>query len=100
MVAPRCASIGALELERWKPSLTLHLFPPAVKGRLRPTVGAGSSGDGTDAALRRGSSSFAFGVEDDGEAWDRSETRTGGRPLRRITKVARLYGVSPVAYPA
>lgn len=42
-------------------------------------------------------SSFAFSVEEDGEEWDSSGTREGRLPLRTITKVSRLYDVSPVA---
>lgn len=45
-------------------------------------------------------SSFAFTVEDDGEEWDDSEVKSGKLPLRKIMRVAELYDVSPVTYPA
>jgi HK97 family phage prohead protease len=54
-------------------------------------------------SLKRGDvdqSSFAFTVGKDGQKWE--ETREGDsvKVLRTITKVARLYDVSPVTYPA
>jgi HK97 family phage prohead protease len=53
-------------------------------------------------SLRRGDidqSSFSFTVEED--SWQQPD-QAAGRPLakRTITKVARLYDVSPVTYPA
>jgi hypothetical protein len=42
-------------------------------------------------------SSFGFSLELDGEEWSRGE---GGMKVRTITKVKRLYDVSPVTYPA
>jgi uncharacterized protein len=50
-------------------------------------------------ALARGDvdqSSFAFSIADGGEEWSERE----GITVRTITKVARLYDVSPVTYPA
>jgi phage head maturation protease len=45
-------------------------------------------------------SSFAFGLDsDDDQKWDYAGTRNGQLPLRTIVR-ARLYDVSPVAYPA
>lgn len=41
--------------------------------------------------------SFAFTVSADGESWQRDGT---GPWVRTVTKVARLYDVSPVTYPA
>lgn len=41
--------------------------------------------------------SFAFTVDPEGETWTRDGT---GPWIRTITKVARLYDVSPVTYPA
>lgn len=55
-------------------------------------------------ALKRGDidqSSFSFTVNEDGQKW--AETKDGDGPTittRTITKVARLYDVSPVTYPA
>lgn len=55
-------------------------------------------------SLKRGDvdqSSFSFTVGKDGEVWN--ETREGDGPTvttRTITKVTRLYDVSPVTYPA
>jgi HK97 family phage prohead protease len=54
-------------------------------------------------SIKRGDvdqSSFAFTVGMDGEKW--TEETKDGKPfaLRTITKVARLYDVSPVTYPA
>jgi HK97 family phage prohead protease len=55
-------------------------------------------------SLRRGDidqSSFSFSVQKDGQRWE--ETKDGdGRTLikRTITKIARLFDVSPVTYPA
>jgi hypothetical protein len=55
-------------------------------------------------SLRRGDidqSSFSFTVEKDGEAWESRQEKDG--PVihtRTISKVARLYDVSPVTYPA
>lgn len=55
-------------------------------------------------SLKRGDvdqSSFSFTVASDGQIWE--ETKTGDGPtviLRTITKVKRLYDVSPVTYPA
>jgi len=46
-------------------------------------------------------SSFSFTVSDDGQKWE--ESREGDGPTlakRTITKVARLFDVSPVTYPA
>lgn len=45
-------------------------------------------------------SSFAFSLTKDGQKWE--ETREGDKSvvLRTISKVARLYDVSPVTYPA
>ncbi len=42
-------------------------------------------------------SSFGFSLELDGEEWSRGE---GGMKVRTITKVKRLYDVSPVPSPA
>ena len=42
-------------------------------------------------------SSFAFTIPDGGDVW---EKRDDGRAIRTITRVARLYDVSPVTYPA
>jgi len=54
-------------------------------------------------SLQRGDvdqSSFAFTVSREGQKWE-EETRDGVTPARRtITKVSRLYDVSPVTYPA
>lgn len=54
-------------------------------------------------SLQRGDvdqSSFAFTVSRDGQKWE-EETRDGITTARRtITKVSRLYDVSPVTYPA
>lgn len=50
-------------------------------------------------AMSRGDvdqSSFAFSVQREGQKWDESS----GQTVRTITKVARLYDVSPVTYPA
>lgn len=41
-------------------------------------------------------SSFSFTVAEDGEEWSVEE----GRSVRRITKIAELYDVGPVTYPA
>ena len=55
-------------------------------------------------SLKRGDvdqSSFSFTVNKDGQKWE--ETRDGEGPqvfTRTITKVSRLYDVSPVTYPA
>jgi len=55
-------------------------------------------------SLKRGDvdqSSFSFTVSKDGQKWE--ETRQGEGPYiatRTISKVARLYDVSPVTYPA
>lgn len=55
-------------------------------------------------SLRRGDidqSSFSFTVSADGQTWE--EKQEGDGPIiakRTITKVARLYDVSPVTYPA
>lgn len=55
-------------------------------------------------SLRRGDidqSSFGFTVAKDGQKWE--ETREGDGPTfikRTITKIARLFDVSPVTYPA
>lgn len=43
-------------------------------------------------------SSFAFQVAE--EQWDESEVKAGKLPLRKIIRVAPLYDVSPVTYPA
>jgi len=58
-------------------------------------------------ALRRGDivqSSFGFTIESEGgEDWvylDEEEAAGGVRARRTITKIARLYDVSPVTYPA
>jgi len=54
-------------------------------------------------SLQRGDvdqSSFAFTVSREGQKWE-EETRDGVTTARRtITKVSRLYDVSPVTYPA
>jgi HK97 family phage prohead protease len=42
-------------------------------------------------------SSFGFSLELDGEEWSRGDN---GMKVRTITKVKRLYDVSPVTYPA
>ena len=55
---------------------------------------------GVAARVDRGdvhTSSFAFSVGEDGDEWDDSGVKAGLLPLRRITKVSRLYDVSPVA---
>lgn len=65
-----------------------------------------ATGCGTDLqeSMKRGDvdqSSFAFTVTKDGQNW--SEERKGDGPVvavRTIKKVARLYDVSPVTYPA
>ncbi len=55
-------------------------------------------------SLKRGDidqSSFSFTVEKDGESWESKQEGDG--PMihtRTISKVARLYDVSPVTYPA
>lgn len=52
------------------------------------------------APLQRGDitqSSFAFRIAHDGEHWYENEE---GIIIREITKIARLYDVSPVTYPA
>lgn len=51
-------------------------------------------------AVRRGdvnASSFSFVVADDGETWTRDAR---GRAIRTITRVARLFDVGPVTFPA
>lgn len=42
-------------------------------------------------------SSFGFTIASDGEYW---EVRDGEMPIRHITRVQKLYDVSPVTYPA
>ena len=42
-------------------------------------------------------SSFAFTISEGGDNW---ETRTDGPDIRTISKIKRLYDVSPVTYPA
>lgn len=42
-------------------------------------------------------SSFGFTIASDGEYW---EVRDGEIPIRHITRVEKLYDVSPVTYPA
>ena len=42
------------------------------------------------------SSSFAFSIAPDGDKWE----RRGGKDYRTITKIAKLYDVSPVYCPA
>lgn len=55
-------------------------------------------------SIRRGDidqSSFSFTVDPDGQTWE--ESREGDGPViakRTISKVARLYDVSPVTFPA
>lgn len=44
-----------------------------------------------------GESSFAFNIAADGSSWSYPEDDV---PLRTITKISRLYDVSPVTYPA
>ena len=50
-------------------------------------------------SMKRGDvtqSSFAFSIPDDGDKWEKD----GDSWIRTITKVKRLYDVSPVTYPA
>jgi len=50
--------------------------------------------------MRRGDvtqSSFGFTIAKDGEYW---EERSGEMPIRHITRIEKLYDVSPVTYPA
>lgn len=52
-------------------------------------------------SIRRGDvsqSSFAFSVASGGDSWD-EDTETGA-VIRTVSKVGRLYDVSPVTYPA
>jgi HK97 family phage prohead protease len=55
-------------------------------------------------SLKRGDvdqSSFSFTVEKDGEKWESNQSGDGPVVYKRtINKVARLYDVSPVTYPA
>lgn len=55
-------------------------------------------------SLRRGDidqSSFSFTVSKDGQSWVESRDENGATVYERtITKVSRLYDVSPVTYPA
>jgi HK97 family phage prohead protease len=55
-------------------------------------------------SLKRGDidqSSFSFTVDKDGESWESKQEGDGPVVhVRTITKVARLYDVSPVTYPA
>lgn len=55
-------------------------------------------------SLRRGDidqSSFSFSVDKDGQKWTETQDGEGPRIINRtITKVSRLYDVSPVTYPA
>ena len=55
-------------------------------------------------SLQRGDidqSSFSFSVSEDGQSWVESKDGDGPTVLTRtITKVSRLYDVSPVTYPA
>lgn len=57
------------------------------------------------APIRRGDireQSFGFTIAKDGDSWEGLETegRNGQMPTRTITKVARLFDVSPVTFPA
>jgi len=46
-------------------------------------------------------SSFSFKIADDGEIWEERKNEEGQSVLKRtITKVSRLFDVSPVTYPA
>jgi HK97 family phage prohead protease len=55
-------------------------------------------------SLKRGDvdqSSFSFTVSRDGEKWEQETAEDGVETIKRtITKVSRLYDVSPVTYPA
>jgi len=55
-------------------------------------------------SIRRGDidqSSFSFTVEKDGQQWEEKQEGDGPIVMKRtITKVSRLYDVSPVTYPA
>ncbi|MCB1105948.1 MAG: HK97 family phage prohead protease [Cephaloticoccus sp.] len=54
-------------------------------------------------AMKRGDvdqSSFAFSVARDGQAWEDSKDGEKFVTIRTIKKVAKLYDVSPVTYPA
>jgi len=55
-------------------------------------------------SLKRGDvdqSSFSFTVSRDGEKWEQETAEGGVETIKRtITKVSRLYDVSPVTYPA
>lgn len=88
----------------------LFVFGRTVSGTLElweDAVGLGYRAQSPDAqwardavvSMKRGDvsqSSFAFSVLD-GDRWDMGE---GGQVIRTVERVARLYDVSPVTYPA
>jgi len=80
---------GTLRLKSDKEGLFYEIDPPDTQ-----------MARDLQSSIKRGDvdqSSFGFNVAAEGEVWTRDET---GVVTRTITKIGRLYDVSPVTYPA
>ena len=79
---------GTLKLKEDQKGLLVEIFPPDTAWA-RDLVVSIKRGDVSQM-------SFGFGVDPEGEEWSKSN----GSQVRTIRKVARLYDVSVVTYPA
>ena len=80
---------ATLTISEDKTGLHSEIWPPDT-----------SAGRDTVTSIKRGdvtAMSFAFSIAPDGDRW---EDFDDGRTVRTITKVGRLYDVSPVTFPA